>query len=743
MGVALLSAGGLVLEIALTRVLSVVYFYAYVYVVLSVAVLGVGLGAALATARPAWRQPERLSLWAAFSGLAALLLTVLVVAASSLPLRLVVLAGAAVPFAFLGLALATAFSAFSQESPRLYWADLGGAGLGALLAVPLLNLLGGLDGMLAAAGLLALSGLAFPRPASRLAFAPLVCALVSLALLGNLAFGWLKLDLRILNTPKPLQAQLQEGAELVKTRWNAFARTDLVRRPDTGATYLYMDGGAGSLVPDTAQPEKWRGDIGSFPFVASRPESVFLIGPGGGLDVALARLGGAEDVTAVEVNGASVALARGLEPILGSVYGGTEVHIDEGRSVLRRQNRLYDLILLSHVVTQAAEVRGYALTENGLYTVEAFGDYLDHLTPGGELAIKLYDELTLTRALVTALQAFKERGLSEAEGARHLLALLDTRAEPPIPLLVVKKEAIDQAEAVGLARAAETLGFALLYVPGLLANPPLDGVLEGRTDLEDIIASAADVNLRPTTDDWPFFYLFERGLPGALEPLLYSLGGLLLLGLLALGVRQRRATWPLPRAAPLLFAALGVGFMVTEVGLLQRVGLFLGHPTLTLSVVLGTLLVGGGLGSLLGGRLPLRDTLMVALSGFAVAAALALWSFLWPLSDAFRGAGLPLRVFLTALSLAPLALLMGVPFPVALRAVGRSSATHVALAWAVNGVASVMGSVGATVLALLFGFESVIMVGVVAYAILGGAAFLLDRAARRTVLDTGVVRKPL
>ena len=716
------------LEIALTRVLSVVYFYAYVYVVLSVAVLGVGLGAALATARPAWRQTERLALWAALAGLAALLLTVLVVFAASLPLRLVVLAGATVPFIFLGLALAAAFSTFSQESPRLYWADLGGAGLGALLAAPLLNLLGGLNGMLAAAGLLALSGLAFPRPASRLT-APLVCTLVSLALFGNLAFGWLELDLRTLNTPKPVQSQLREGAELIKTRWDAFARTDLVRRPDTGAYYLYMDGGAGSLVPDTAQPEKWRGDIGSFPFLAGRPESVFLIGPGGGLDVALAKLGGAEDITAVEVNRASVALARGLEPTLGNIYGGTEVYIDEGRSVLRRQNRLYDLILLSHVVTQAAEVRGYALTENGLYTVEAFEDYLDHLTPGGELAVKLYDELTLTRALLTALQALKERDLSEAEGARHLLALLDTRAEPPIPLLIVKKEAIDRAEAVRLARAAENLGFALLYVPGLLANPPLDGVLEGRTGLEGIIASAADVNLRPTTDDWPFFYLFERGLPGALKPLLYGLGGGLLLGLLALGVRQRRVTQPLPRAAPLLFAALGFGFMVTEVGLLQRVGLFLGHPTLALSVVLGTLLVGGGMGSLLGGKLPLRDTLTVALSGFAVAAALALWNSLWPLSDAFRGAEMPLRVLLTTLSLAPLALLMGVPFPVALRAVGRSGASHVALAWAVNGAASVVGGVGATALALLFGFESVVLSGVVAYVVLGGAALLFSKTS--------------
>lgn len=700
------------LEIVLTRVLSVLYLQSYVFLVLSVAVLGLSVGAALATLFPRLRDEAKVALWASLAGLAALILTLFSVVTMGSPLWLMfVLAGT--PYVGVGLALTSLFSRNAGGSERLYGADLSGAGLGVLAALPLLNALGGLGGMLAAAAVLGLSSLLLGR--SRLSL--LLTGFTALAVLGGLAFPWFRLDMKKLATPKPILDQLDAGGDIVASRWNAFSRTDLVYRADRDTYYLYVDGGAGSLVPDVAQPSRWVQDIGSFPFNADMPESAFIIGPGGGLDVALARLNDVADITAVEVNGSSVHLVRDLSEDVGNIYGpSVKTIVDEGRSALRRSGRNYDLIFLSQVVTQAAEARGYALAENTLYTTEAFHDYLDHLSPTGQIVLKLYDELTLSRALFTALQTLSEEGLSEADATRHVFALLDTRATPPIPLLVVKKRALPREEAVRLARAAEASGYALLFVPGLLENPPFDALASGRTRLADLVATGAAVDLRPVSDDRPFFYNFEQGLPRALRPLVLGLGLVFLLGVIVLPVQRLE---PPLRAAPAVFAALGFGFMTVEITLIQRTQLFLGHPVLALSLVLGTLLLAGGLGSLLAGRLfkerPWRGILV---SSAWIVIALLVWSSVWPvLANALLEGSVGTRAALAALSLLPLALPLGMPFPLALRAVREAGERQVALAWTVNGITSLMGSVVATTLALVSGFQTVALVALGSYAL--------------------------
>jgi hypothetical protein len=525
---------------------------------------------------------------------------------------------------------------------------------------------------------------------------------------------------------KPIRLQLEAGGEIVRTRWDAFARTDLVFRPDHGNYFLYVDGGAGSLVPSARHPERWLHDIGRFPFVADPPERVFVIGPGGGLDIALARasLANSPDIVAVELNAASVALTRSLADYAGDLYGeNVTVKVDEGRSALRRSEGRFDLIFLSQVVAQAAEARALALSENSVYTVEAFHDYLDRLAPGGQIALKLYDEPTLARALFTALQALLERGLDDATAARHFLALLDTRTSPPIPLLMVYDKPLTRSEAIRRARVAEALELALLYVPGLLAHPPLDGLLAGNIGLEELIADSGALDLRPTRDSWPFFFQFEPAIPSTLRPLAYGLGLLLVLSLAALGTFGRRVG--APPSTYLTFALLGVGFMTIEVAALQRSQLFLGHPTLNLSVVLASLLLGGGLGSRLASRVATgHERRAVRASSLAVVAAFALWLVAWPhLSEATLQAPLLVRGLVVASSLLPPALTLGMPFPLALRQAGRRSGATVALGWAVNGATSVMGAVGATILALLWGFGPVALVGLVSYGLLAVAPF--------------------
>jgi len=732
----LLSGGGLFLEVALTRLFSVLYYPPFVFAVLSLAVLGVGLGAAGAAWRAGLRRVALLPLYLVLTGgaFAALLAyAVLFGHARSAP----ILGLITLPYVFVGLAISTLFSTASERSPRLYLADLAGAGGGALAAVPLLNVWGPVGGVLACAGLLLLTGAGWAwRDRARALGTTGLALVVALAALA--AGDALHLDLRHLPVPKPISQALAAGGELLQTRWDAFARTDLVRPGGGGPWRLYLDGAAGSVMPPQSDNRFLLQDIGFFAFAMAKPADVFILGPGAGLDVWFALRSEAEHITAVEVNPASVGIANDTLHYNGGVYihPAVRVLIDEGRSVLRREDARYDLIFLSQIVTLAAERNGVALSENAVFTVEAFEDYLTHLNPGGHLAFKLYDELTLTRALATALAAFQRQGLGEAEALRRVTAFVDPKGAPSVPLLLIRNAPLSPDEALGYAAVAREVGFEPLLLPGVLAEPPLDGVFSGATSFGDIVA-ASEANLTPPTDDRPFFYQFERGVPGELVPLLFGAATVLLLGGGALGWTQRRVRPAAPRWAPLYFAALGVGFMAVEIALIQQMRLFLGHPTVAVTAVLATLLLGGGLGSELAGRWSRAGHIPAWPLG-GVLTALGVWLLLWPLAaETFRGAETWGRLLIATSSVLPLAFFMGMPFALGLRAVGRFGGRHVALAWAVNGVTTVVGSVLSFALAVLLGFSHVLWLGVGLYAL---ALFWSRLSRRRDAFDLGPPR---
>lgn len=724
--VGLISLAGLALEIGLTRLFSVLFFPPTVFGILSLAIFGLGLGAALVTWRAGWRVRQRVPFYLGGAAVSVVLLT----AVATLPALQFSLFGLVVlPYLFIGLSLTTLFSDAPQRSPQLYLADLLGAGLGALLAVPLLNWLGGLAGVLSTAVLLALAGwVCGERPLARTPFAFLGVALLIFG--SSLFFPWLSLNMNNLPTEKPIAGSLTlPESAVIDTRWDAFARTDLVDPGDGGPYRLYLDGAAGSVMPPVVENDFLWQDIGFFPFATEQPERVFLIGPGGGLDVWFALQSGADEIVGVEVNPASVALVDDFAVYNGGLYAHPEVNIiiGDGRSVLQRDGGRYDLIFLSHLVTLAAERSGYSLVENEAYTVEAFGEFLDHLTPQGQIGIKLYDEPTLTRALSTALTALRQQGLADSDQAalQHVIALLDTNADPPIPLLLIGKAPYSRDDSLSLGAVAQQVGFTPLFLPDVLARPPLDGVAAGTISFAAVIAEA-DNDLSPTTDNRPFFYQFERGIPAALRPLLWGVAVVLLVGLGSVAWHQRRtAVGRLATAAPIYFAGLGLGFILVEIGVIQQTRLFLGHPTTATTVVLAALLIGGGLGSGLAGRRVRRKTFATT-PLLVIIVLLAVWLLLWPwLRAQFEGAQLLTRVLVVVIMLLPLGLVMGMPFPLGLQGVAVAGKRQVALAWAVNGVMSVVGSVLAVSLAILWGFTAVLLVGGVAYGVAAGTAVWL------------------
>jgi hypothetical protein len=741
-GISLISLGGTALEITLSRVFSVLFFYHYVFAILSIAMLGIGLGAALVHQRATAPKPGRSLLQTQtltlLSGVAVLALALTIVATVSIDGRLLLAAVSAIPYLFLGMALATLFTAWPAESPTLYAADLAGAGLGAAAAIPLLNWLGGLDALLFTVLLFAagsfLFGLASGQGTKRL---PSVgSGAVVVVVTAIFALGGLELDIGQLATPKPLTQQLRQSppSRIVYTHWDAFARVDLLESDtDPWRKQVYINGAAGSIMPrlpsSVDDEQRVAHDLGFFPFASAPPGRVFVLGPGGGKDVLFALLAGSQDITAVEVSPGVVQAVQRYADYNGGLFDHpyVTVDVDEGRSYLRRSGAQFDLISLSEVIALTAERGSYILAENYAYTVEALHDYLDALAPGGRIALKLYDEYTLTRAFTTAVTALRERGLDEAAATRRMAVLLDPSLlseQAPFrgPLLILYRDPVSPQAAEQLLHDIEQAGYIPLFVPHVHERLPLSALTSGQTTLEKMVDNFVRADISPTTDDHPFFYEFRRGLPEVLRQLLAVLGIVTGLGLVYLVLAARRnALSPRPGvfwSLALYFALLGAGFMLVEVAFIQQLTLFLGHPTTALTVSLFAALISSGLGSLAGGRLGQARTKRTLLFAVLLGGLLALtYTGLIPrLTGALLALALPARIA-TAMAIAfPLFFVLGMPFPLGLQvAERRAGPPMIPLAWGVNGVTSVIGSVGGIALAILWGFDAVLAAGGLLY----------------------------
>ena len=719
--IAALAGGGLAFEIALTRLLSALLASDVVGPVLAVAVGGLGLGAALATGS-AWARRREAAAIAALVGAMA--------AASVAPIALWLAAdGSAwlalvpilVAFAGVGWAVAATFAVAGRAGAALYRTDLLAAAAAAALAPLALSLLGGLHGSLAAASVLALATVALADGRGRLL--ALLPAALPIVLIATSLGGLWGLD-PVRHMPgTALAAQLGHGATLEASRWDATARTDLVRAP-SGARYLFMDGGAGSLVP-TPDPTPWWRDVGAFAFAAGPSERVFLIGSGGGLDVAQARVHGAREIVAVEVNPASVALTRSLGAEAGDVYEPpTEVVIGDGRRVLARSSGTFDVIMLANVVTNAAERHRLRLTESRVYTVEAFTTYLSRLRHEGRLALVLYDEATLTRALTTALEALVRGGHADDHGAAllHTMVVLDASAQPSVPILTVRRTPYTRDEAVSAARIAEARGWALVLVPHLLTPSALASLASGAADLGALIEASPDVDLRPTTDAAPFFFAFEPGVPrdaqraGWLAAALLAAFALVPMARLAMAGRRTRAA-PLRAATRRLWTAigLGLGFMLLELHALGVVQQVLGHPSWSLAATLAAVLGGGAAGAAYAARRPGGVRRPVAAATLAV---LAWGAVAQPLATALTPwhehlAALPLLALL-ALAAAPL----GVPFARLLVEWAAAAPGHgPAAAWLGSGVGALAAGAASIWAAHAWGTPSLVLLALAAYVV--------------------------
>ncbi len=759
----ILAGVGLGFEIVLTRIFSLRFQYHYAFLAVALAVLGLSLGAAAAQWQGAAPPIARTRRQATGLLLLALLLTLVGLSLAWLPTAALLPAAglALLPFLLLGFLLTNYFMAYRAQSGLLYSADLFGAATGIVLVVLLLqwwspfSLLYGGGALIAVAALFQATG--------RQRATALVAALFPLAFcLLNLTTGWFDFDPRRLTNPprdKTMLAMLSDPAQaavLERTLWSPFARVDVVATADPTAKFVFTDGGAGSYMlrfdGDLATVAAQRNTPEYLPFATGTTTQTLILGAGAGKDVVLALLGGATAITAVEVNAATVAATRAEAAYNGNILDLPTVQtiVGDARTFVERTTAAYNLIYLNLVYTQAADPLGQALVENYIFTTEAFQTYWSRLAPDGRLALVTHNALEGSRAMVTALRALDNLGIAPRQSLDHMALWVLPAADPTLrtSILLLNKSPFTPAQKLQLGRTAVELGLRPLFMPGD-AEGAFAPLRQGM-GLGDFVQEDALYDLSPTTDDRPFFFQLDPGLPRPIQQLLQLAAGFatLLLGaalLVTLGGGGAKLApvdktalinrnGELPIWLTLLYAALiGVAFMLLEVALLQRLQPLLGYPILTLATVLGALLLGAGLGSL-GSQSWTVEQLRVRIAPLLLLIALIalLYQSLLPwLVRALLPLALTPRLAAAVLLAFIPGLLLGMPFPTLLR-LAPSDRLVVGWLWSLNGAFSVLGSSLAVALAMTGGFGWVFWAGALLY---GGLALLLWLTQKRKYHD--------
>jgi len=739
----------LAFEVGLTRVFAVLLNYHYAFLTVSGAVCGLGLGGL------AWHllirggKADRLEAgWVAlgFAVLMPITVALLFGAPALLATHFWTAFTPLLPFAFAGAFLADVFRQHAEEGGRLYQADLAGAGIAALLVVPLVGRTGALDLVFVLGGMAALGAAywALSRGNRTLLAASLVCLLVLPAFLPlSVRTGFLRV--RPLTTASPGMTKLllsptsdpSRTVSVLDSEWSAYARTDFVRSdvPEQGfyTLEIFTDADTPSLMMPFWGDLEQAASIPWFPRMAFDlpPNGRLLsIGPGAGLDFLWGALAGFERMDGVEVNASSVRMVERYRSINGDIYRrpGVRVTVEDGRCFVRRSRDEYDLIMCSLTQTATTGNLGQALVESYIHTKQAFADYFDHLTPHGRYAIVTQSKGLLLRAAFTAIEVMRANGIGPREACNHLMAFAvpdaDTADTPYAFLLIWKKSPLTEDDIAAPMQAVDAGLAEPLFLPGRGGEELLARVAAGEATPEDIFSSGitdegGPLNLRPATDDRPFFLDLHPGVPAVLRWLLVGSIGLAFLFSLVLLRTRHRGERPV-RGWVIYFAALGIGFMLVEIPLIQKFILLLGHPTLSLAAVLFCLLVAASLGSRLTQGWPLdRLPRLVLLAGVFIGAvgilyALVLSSVLnlilpWPL---------PARLIVLGLLVFPLGLAMGIPFPSGVRLMSLSRQGEIPWMWGVNGLMSVAGGALAVVGAKLIGFNACLVSAALIYAAL-------------------------
>jgi hypothetical protein len=782
----LICFASLLLEISYTRVVSFKLFYYYTYLVIGLALLGIGTGSVVTSisGRVKRARTDSILVLGCLVGAVSVIAGYLVVAripvsslaiweygtltsVKNLAMLVIICLALFASFVWVGVMISTLFGRKTEGIGKLYFADLFGAGLACVVVVSLISTIGPPRTIALAGAVLAGVGVLVAVRARSLVSVPVGAALAAGLAVCVLGAGMLP-DVR----PDDDKGKVEE-AEF--SQWSPIFRVDTANFPN--GLLLLHDGLLGSVIkPWDGKVESLGGDLYNFdrdprayPFevLGEAPEQVMIIGAAGGHEILASLYFEAENIDAIELNPLTYDLVTDVYADFGghlAEHPGVNYVNGDGRSFLARSDDEYELIWYpapdSYSATNAATAGAFVLSESYLYTRETIEESLEHLAEGGIIATQ-FGEIDFagkpnrtTRYIATARAALESKGVDDP--GRHILVATSSSGPDSnvLSTVLVKGTPFTEQEIGSFAaKGGDIEGDTLQYAPGRPKGNSVTEVLTLPADEQAEFLESYPFAVDSISDDGPFFWHFaryrdvleqfgdpiDRGDPEdsvgerVIVLLLVVAAVLAAIFLLLPFVTMRKVWRALPRkgTSAIYFTALGLGFMFFEIALIQRLVLFLGYPTYSLTVTLASLLIFTGVGALASARFKGRiDHVTKVLAPLVVLLGLS-YLFLLPLlTDALLSTGLAVRVLVAFAVLAPLGVFLGMFMPLGLGVVAGLTdhgEEYVAWSWAVNGFASVIGSVLTTIMAMMFGFNMVLSLAIVVYL---GALLSLRRLHR-------------
>lgn len=759
-----LAAATLSYQILITRFFSVMLYYHFAFAAISLAMLGLTRGAMEVYNNPSRYTPERVGVefarhasWFAISGVGAMVVFLcmpLVIPEQYVAVVLAITAVAFVmPFTESGVCITLLLTRLPYGGGGLYAADLAGAALGCLGVIFVLLVVDPVSATLWVGAFAAAVGWLVVRDSGDLRSLRLSGAVaLTLAAAAGVHTG---LDV---SGKSHLGVFWAKGAEQMGTlfeRWNTYSRvrvTDMgevapfgwgfARKHDAKIDQkrLDIDADAATIITkydgDISKLSYLKDDVINAAYLVQPPADVAVVGVGGGRDILSALYFGAKRISGIEINPA-------IFEVLTDKFAAFSGHLDrqpgvslvnaEARSYINHSPNRYDLVQISLIDTWAATAAGgLTLTENRLYTVEAWGDFYRALKPGGLLSIsRWYDPEhhrgELYRLVAIAAKALQNKGVAATELANHVVVVnVDS-----IVTVITRPDAFTNAQWQGAQARLQSQGFKVLLGPGIALDAVTSTLLSDKADAA-FFASLPE-NVTPSTDDNPFFFYTARFAEFFSKPVSSltnnnsAITTTLMLVVLSLCACVYYIVFPfirLSKRMPLVtltppvtyFCAIGMGFMLIEISQMQRLMVFLGHPVYGLSVVLFTILLFSGLGSVtVGARFPRQSAVIVRVVALLVTLVAA--GFLTPwLTTWARSQSTDMRILLSVLLLAPPAFCMGMMFPLGL-SIWRRHSELLPFFWSANGITSMFASVLGMALSIEFGIARTYALGVCFYVV--------------------------
>src|SRR5919112_1701967 len=757
-----LSTSVLLFELALTRIFSIVLWYDYAFMAISIAFFGLGIGSLLIHILKNKIKRDKL---------ASKVLQTTIIFAVSVPIFLLVIGhiippniyfiylfylASSIPFFFAGISMSLIYFAMPREVSKLYFIDLLGAAAATLM----------LDALIlssTSSQKKRVSNMPVIENKIKL-YGIIVLAASTVLLASNSGYNIIAIKP---GENKGLHYQLSKPSEFehLSTQWNSFSRIDVTRQIDHHDSHNDSSGRSRALAAiaidaDADTPVfKWNGSTADLqwmkkymdylPFeISNDVNNTLIIGSGGGEDVLVALAGGSKKVTAVEINPLIVSTAKQFGNSAGNLYERNDVElvIDDGRRFISSSNSKYDLIIIKLVDSWAAQLAGgYALSENYLYTVEAFRQYLRHLDEDNGMLVMVRWNFELPRLMPLVAESLRqEKKVGSSEDIRKQILVVENRPglyfesnnkQTIYPvLLIIKNNPFTDSE-INLAKERIANNNArVIAMPGGYIQPPYDRLLLDKNYYHSQQLQESDVRaileLKPPTDDSPFYFAKEQ-VPNQMILLLETvLGVSAVLALLLIYYSRRNRALPITSSTSSWFHMIfvifiGLGFMFLEITFIQKFLLLLGTPIMALTVILFSILLSSGIGAYLSGRLFRKNPYKAVVISIPLLIGIVLvyYGLLQEIIDSGIILQLPQRIVLTFALISPAGLLMGFQFPSAVRMSSFYAQKHsqllgtdnqredITLLWGVNVVASVVGTVLTAILSMIIGFSGNLLVG--------------------------------